>query len=148
MPKCPPGEWSEGGAEPSAGRIADFSNRKLAAAGEDWGAADQTRALLLVALGGESSDAAAVCQYAGADRWTTASVRIAEAAAPKKTIPLSSRNGELSEKAGAGCRCGRLSGPVKGGWQPVGPSGRKPRARRARLEANGCTLTTGRRPKN
>ena len=38
--------------------------------------------------------------------------------------------------------------PEKGGWGPVGPSGRKPCARRARLEANGCILATAGRSKN
>ena len=44
------------------------------------------------------SDAAAVWQHGAADRWTAASVGIAQAAAPKKTIPISLGNGELSEK--------------------------------------------------
>jgi hypothetical protein len=75
-------------------------------------------------------DAAAVCQYAVADRWTAASIGIAEAAAPKKRIPLSSRNGELSEKAGLGCRGDRLSGPGKGRLEAGGTVWEKDPARR------------------
>jgi len=46
------------------------------------------------------------------DRWTAASVGIAQAAV--KTIPLSPCNGELSEKAGSGCSGDGFSGPGKG----------------------------------
>ena len=35
---------------------------------------------------------------AGADRWTVASVGIAQAVTPKKPIPISPGNGEVSEK--------------------------------------------------
>ena len=109
---------------------------------------DETCPLLLVVVGGESSDEAAVCQYAVADRWTAASVGIAEAAAPKKTIPLSSRNRELSEKAGFGCQGDRLSGPGTGRLGGGGTVREKNPARRSRLEANGCILATAGRPKN
>ena len=68
----------------------------------------------LAALGGESADETFICQHVGADRWTTASVEIAEATAPEKTISISPRNGELSEKAGAGSRGDKLLGPGKG----------------------------------
>ena len=37
--------------------------------------------------------------------------------------------------------------PWKGGWEPMGPSGRKNGARRARLEANQYILATGGGPK-
>jgi hypothetical protein len=77
-----------------------------------------------------------------------ASVGIAEAAAPKKRIPLSSRNGELSEKAGFGCRGDRLSGPGKGRLGAGGTVWEKNPARRSRLEANRCILATPGRPKN
>ena len=77
--------------------------------------AGEACALLLAAFGREPSDSAAVCQYAGADRWAAASVGIAHAAAPKKTIPISPRNGELSEKAGSGSRADGFRGPEKGG---------------------------------
>jgi len=40
-------------------------------------------------------------------------------------ILISPRNGEVSEKAGSGSSSYRLSGPEKGGWEPVGPSERK-----------------------
>jgi hypothetical protein len=119
-----------------------------AAAGEDGRQAGETRPLLLVVVGGESFDATAVCQHAGADRWTAASVGIAEAAAPKKRIPLSTRNGELSEKAGLGCRGDRLSGPGKGRLGTGGTVWEKNPARRSRLEANGCVLATAGKPKN
>jgi len=62
--------------------------------------------------------------------------------------PLSSRNGELSEKAGLGCRGHRLSGPGKGRLG-AGETGReKTPARKSRLEANGYIFTTAGRPKN
>src|ERR1035441_3470781 len=89
-----------------------------------------------------------ICEHVGADRWTTASVGITQAVTPKKPIPISPRNGEVSEKAGSGSRGDRLSGPGKGGWQPVGPSGRINCARRARLETNGCIFATAGGPKN
>ena len=48
----------------------------------------------------------------GMGGWAAASVGIAQAvAAPKKTIPLSPRNGEVSEKSGSGSRRDGLSGP-------------------------------------
>jgi hypothetical protein len=71
--------------------------------------------VLLAIVGREPSDAAAVCQHVGTDSWAVASVGIAEAAtAPKKTIPISSRNAEVSEKVGSGCWGDGLSGPGKG----------------------------------
>jgi len=92
--------------------------------------------------------AAAVCQRALADRWTAASVGIAEAAALKKRIPLPTRKGEFSEKAGFGCRGARLSGPEKGRLGAGGTvSGQKP-DRRVRQAANGCILATARKRTN
>ena len=59
--------------------------------------------LLLVVVGGGPSDPAAVCQHVGADRCAAASVGIAQAAAaPKTTIPMSPRNGKVSEETGSG----------------------------------------------
>ena len=64
-------------------------------------------------------DAAAVGSDGGADRWAAASVEIAQAvAAPKKTIPISPRNGEVSEKAGSGSRDDGLSGPGEDRSEP------------------------------
>ena len=60
-----------------------------------------------------------ICQHAGADRWTVASVGMAQAATPKKPIPISARKGEVSEKAGSGSRDDRFSGPGKG-WLGAG----------------------------
>ena len=80
----------------------------------------------------------------------TAGTRLAtrgEAAAPKKKLPLSSRNGELSEKAGFGCRGDRLSGPGKGRLGAGGTVWEKNPARTSRLEANGGILATGGRPR-
>ena len=68
----------------------------------------------LVAAGGKPFDETFICQHAGADRWTVASVGIAQAVTPKKTIPISPRNGEVSEKAGSGSRGDRFSGLGKG----------------------------------
>ena len=45
--------------------------------GEDRRTAGETCPVLLVVVSGEPPDWAAVCQYAGADRWTAASVGIA-----------------------------------------------------------------------
>ena len=47
--------------------------------GEDRREAGKTCSLLLAVAGGEPSDATAVCQHVGADRWIGASVGIAEA---------------------------------------------------------------------
>ena len=83
-----------------------------------------------VAIAGrEPFDETFICQHAGADRWTVASVGTAQAvAAPKKTIPISPRNGEVSEKAGSGCPGDGFSGLVKG-WLGVGGTlGEKNRA--------------------
>ena len=104
--------------------------------------------LLLVVVGGGSSDAAFVCQHVGADRWIGTSVGIAEAVAPEKTIPLSSRNGELSEKAGSGSRGNGFSGSVEGRLGADGTLWEKNGARRARLEANRYILATGGGPKS
>ena len=55
----------------------------------------------------------------GMGGWAAASVGIAQAvAAPKKTIPISPRNGEVSEKAGSGCRDGGFSGPGEDRSEP------------------------------
>ena len=82
-------------------------------------AAGETCALLLATVGREPSDAAAVRSDAGADRWAAASVGIAQAAAaPKKTIPISPRNGEVSEKAASGSRDDGLSGPCEDRSEP------------------------------
>ncbi len=89
-------------------------------------------------------DPAAVRSDGGADRWAAASVGIAQAAAaPKKTIPISPRNGEVSEKAGSGSRDDGLSGPgedrsepperrtvLEGlSWRPIGIFSRVGRAK-------------------
>ena len=50
----------------------------------------------------EGGYAAAVCQHVGADRQIGASIGIALAAAPKKTITISSRNGDVFEKTASG----------------------------------------------
>src|ERR1019366_3876275 len=123
-----------------------------AAVGEDGRTAGETRPVLLAAPGGESFDETFICQHVGTDSWAAASVGIAEATVPKKTIPISSRNGELSEKAGSGSPATGFQDPEKGGCEPVGPSGRKycarRCARRARLEGGGCILATAGGPKN
>ena len=91
------------------------ANRLAAEAGEDGRSAGKTCPLLLATAGSEPSHAAAVCQNVGTDSWAVSSVGIAEAAtAPKKTIPISSNNAEVSGKVGSGCRGGGLSGPGKG----------------------------------
>ncbi len=86
-------------------------------------------------------DAAAVGSDGGADRWAAASVGIAQVvAAPKKTIPIFPRKGEVSEKAGSGSRDDGLSGPdedrsepperrtvLEGlSWRPMGVHSRVP----------------------
>ena len=64
-------------------------------------------------------DAAAVRSDGGADRWAAASDGIAQAAAaPKKSIPISPRKGEVSEKAGSGSRDDGLSGPGEDRLEP------------------------------
>src|ERR1035437_7045784 len=107
-----------------------------AAVGEDGRTAGETCPVLLAMVGREPSDAAAVCQHVGTDSWAVASVGIAEAAAPKNTILLSPRNGEVSQKAGSGSCGDRLSGSGKGRlglggtiWEKIlcseGPTGGK-----------------------
>jgi hypothetical protein len=76
-----------------------------------------------------------------------ASVGIADAAASIKRIPLSSRNAELSEKAGLGCRSDRLSGFGKGRLGAGETVWEKNPVRRFRVEANWHTLTTTGRPR-
>jgi len=94
---------------------------ELAAAfGEDGRTAGQACPVLLVAAGGKPFNETFICQHAGADRWTAASVGIAQAATPKETILISPRNGEVSEKAGSGSRGDGVLGLGKG-W--LGASG-------------------------
>ncbi len=57
-----------------------------AAVSEDRRTAGQARPVLLVAPVREPSDAAAVCQHAGADKWAVASVGIAKVVAAGKSI--------------------------------------------------------------
>ncbi len=54
-----------------------------------------------------------------------ASVGIAYPAAPKKMIPISHRNGEVSEKAGSESRGDGFLGLGKSGWKPLAVSRRK-----------------------
>ncbi len=55
----------------------------------------------------------------GMGGWAAASVGIAQAvAAPKNTIPISPRNGKVSEKAGSGCRDDGLAGPGEDRSEP------------------------------
>ena len=129
-------------------------NRELVAdeftakTGEDGRTADQARSLLLAPVGREPSDAAAVCQYVGADRGVVATGGIARAVAVKKNSSAIPQNGELSQKGGSGSRANGLWGLEKGGWKPVGPSGRKSCARRARLLVTECILATAGEPKS
>ena len=74
-----------------------------AAAGENRRTARKTRTVLLAPASRGPFDPTAVCQHAGADRWIGTPVGIAWAKAHKKTMPLSPKYGELSEKAGFGC---------------------------------------------
>ena len=69
-------------------------------------------------VGGRSSFKGENCQHAGANRWAVASVEIAQAAGPKKTIPISPRKGEVPEKAGSGSRGDGLSGPGEDRSEP------------------------------
>ena len=98
-------------------------------------------------VGGESSDETFICQHAGADRWTAASVGIAQAATSKKPIPISPGNGGVSEKAGSGSRGDGFLGLGKSGWKPLVVSRRKYWAGSAQLKANGFILTSRRAKK-
>ncbi len=100
------------------------ANKLAAVLREDRRTAGQACLVLLVAAGGESFDDTFICQHAGADRWAVASVGIAQAVTPKEPIPMSPRNGEVSEKAGSGSPGDEFLGLGKSGWEPVGPSGR------------------------
>ena len=138
--------------QPVAAAGAASANRQLvldeltASTGENGRTAGETCPLLLAAVGREPSDAAAVCQYAGEDRWTAASVGIAQAAAPKKTISISLGNGELSEKLVLEAGAMGFQEPWKVGWER-GAFEREQCVRRARLEANGGILSVVGRPK-
>ncbi len=92
--------------------------------------------------GGEPSDETFICQHAGADRWTVASVGIAQAVTPKEPIPMSPRNGEVSEKAGSGSQGDGYLGLGKGWLGAGGTLGEKNHTRRARLEATACIIAT------
>src|SRR5712692_5932445 len=73
--------------------------------------AGETCPLLLVALGGGSSDEAVVCQHAGADSWAAGSDGVARVGAVGNSIPRS-RDVVVSEKtdgAGDPCRCSGLA---------------------------------------
>lgn len=54
----------------------------------------------------------------------------------------------MSEKLLLEAEATGFQDPDKGGWEPVGPSGRKKYGCRARVEATGCILITARRTKN
>ena len=142
-----PGEpvAAAGAAEENRELVADES---AATSGQDRWAAGETRPVLLATPGGEPFDETFIFQHAGADRWTAASVGIDQGATPKKTSPISPRNGEVSEKTGSGSRGDRLSGPGKGRLGGDGTVWEKKPCRRVRLEANGCLLATAGRPKN
>ncbi len=114
-----------------------------AATGEDRRALGETCPLLLADVGREPSDAASVGSDGGADRGAAASVGIAQAAAaPKKTIPISPRDGEVSEKAGSGCPGDEFLGLGKSGWKPLAISRRKYLPGSAQLKANRFILTS------
>ena len=85
---------------------------------------------------------------AGGDRWAAASVWIAKPAAPKKMIPISPGNGEVSEKAGSGSQGDGYLGLGKGWLGAGGTLREKNHARRARLEATGCIIATAGGSKN
>ncbi len=86
----------------------------------------------LVAAGGKPFDETFNCQHAGADRWTVHSVGIAKAVTPKETIPISPRNGEVSEKAGSGSQGDGFLGPGKAWLGAGGTLWEKNHARRVK----------------
>jgi len=65
----------------------------------------------------------------------------------RKRFRLSSRNGELSEKAGSESRGDGFLGLGKSGWKPLAVSRRKYWAGSAQLKANGFILTSRRAKK-
>jgi len=62
----------------------------------------------------------------------------------QKMIPISPRNGEVSEKAGSGSRGDGFWGLGKSGWKPLAVSRRRYWAGSAQLKANGFILTSRR----
>ena len=123
-----PVERGAAGAEPAGLKLGEFvvaagagqEGRRLvldqlaAGASEDQRTAGETCPLLLVALGGGSSDEAVVCQHAGADSWAAGSDGVARAGAVGNSIPRP-RDVVVSEKTdGAGDHC-RCSGLAAGG---------------------------------
>ncbi len=117
--------------QPMATASAATENREVvldeppAAAGENGRTARKTRTVLLAPVGREPSDSAVICQYAGADRGVVVTGGIAQAVAPKKTIPIPLRNAEVSEKDGFRGRDDGFSGPRKGAWMPLPAPQRK-----------------------
>lgn len=83
--------------------------------GEDGRAAGETCPVLLVALCGESSDAAVVCQHVGADSGAAGSYGIARAGAIGKSIPRSGDGAvpEKTEGTGNHYRGSGLAGPAE-----------------------------------
>ena len=83
----------------------------------------------------------------GDRRWPGARRGAPKPAAPKKMIPLSPRNGELSEKAGSESRGDGFLGLGKSGWKPLAVSRRRYWAGSAQLKTNGFILTSRRAKK-
>ncbi len=100
-------------------------NKFAAAIGEDRRALGETCPVLLVTAGGKPFDETFICQHAGADRWTVASGGIAQAAAHKNMIPISPGMERCLKKLVLEAEVTGFQDPEKGGWEPVGPSGRK-----------------------
>jgi len=57
-------------------------------------------------------------------------------------IPISHRNGEVSEKAGSGCTGDEFWGLGKSGWKRLAVSRRKNLPGSAQLKANGFIVTS------
>ena len=85
-----------------------------AAAGEDGRSMGQARTVLLVAPGGEPSDAASVRGPGAADCWVASASGVIQALAAEKSIPSESRHAAVSEKNTLRSRGSVFSGPLEG----------------------------------
>ncbi len=75
------------------------AHQRAAAVGEDRRTIDQARTLLLVAAGGEPSDAAAVCQHAAEDRGTAVAGGIADCWVAETMPEEATSEGPVREKS-------------------------------------------------
>ena len=100
-----------------------------------------TRPLLQSPAAGEPSDAGAFCQYTGADRWTAASVGVAQAEDAKENDLEILPEREVSGRTACRTSGPEFLGPLDGQWGADGTIPKTILCRRVRLETNGCVCS-------